>query len=350
MLSESLAVRINMDKKRGNQSSIMGTEQSGREQSLPIGLEPCKACKQDRQCTTHVCDNGRCAWVRGEAALCTTVVSRNAEETFEGCAAGYTMKERTCRKCDYFHTCGGDFCINSRCAPGMAFRMRCCPSSLEDGYDGNRGDKKQCEKCRHGRECAFGACVDDRCSNNLVMRAHCPTHTGHHNGNRQLLVTLSPFCGICKEHHDCRVGNCLEMNGEKRCADDADARMLCGHKPECADCSNISDCTSGLCKHGKCISSDNPSKCFGGSRMKILPNGMLVIDEQTLRCASCNSSNPCTRWRCIDERCAEDEQDRIKCARKGECETCSSRSECISGLCVRNTCVSEAQPELCFED
>ena len=227
-----------------------------------------KACGSASDCTTGVCQGGRCK------ALCDDGI-KNGTETDVDCGG-------SCKKCSAGLGCGGAAdCKSATCAAGDAGAPRCQATCNDGEKNGDESDVDcggACKKCSAGALCSgAGDCKSGACTSGDGGPSRCEANCSDDERNgTETDIDCGGSCGPCETGQECLAsGDCKGLACTAHvcqlpsCIDDVkngtETAKDCGGA-SCKKCNDLlaclapSDCKSGVCETGLCISCKDKTK------------------------------------------------------------------------------------------
>lgn len=188
-------------------------------------------------------------------------------------------------------------------------------------------------------------------------------HAGGHSSG-------SPECARCSEDTDCEQGKC--WGKPKKCTDGSFASLSNCFPGECKPCTSNFGCATKRCRNGKCVFKTKasvrkcskkaecarckkddeclPGKCWGKPRRCTdgsLPSLLRCFKGE---CEKCKSEFECATKKCWSKKCVFPNSDSMKKCfpnlKKRECDPCMDNDECLSGKCWGRKCTDGSRTSL----
>lgn len=255
----------------------------------------CAPCKNGLECSTKLCENGKCIY-----------------DAFESRSKCFPLpKKPECQLCS-----SGEQCESGKCWGSPA---KCV-------YDTDESLRKcflaECAPCTSSAQCSTKLCENGKCVY--------PTTESKEKCFKK------DECEPCNSREECKSNKCWG----RRCTDGSDESLRRCFTAECESCERKKECSTKNCESGKCVYKTNASreKCLGSKKRP--------------ECAFCQVDGQCKQGTCFRMRCTDGTRESRRRCFKQECRPCKKKNECMSGICYKKKCIrnSDASKKRCFPD
>jgi hypothetical protein len=289
----------------------------------PVRCPLASACREDADCASESCAGNLCL-----PATCSDGIT-NQDETDRDCGGS----------CPSGCAVGGSCELDADCETGLdcgALTQQCFANSCSDGRQGGSEILADCgggacpgcpagTTCNSGADCLSKVCVDGACATPSCRDAERnggETDTdcgGSSSGCERCLASAG-----CLVDEDCGSGACVsgscagsrcddnQKNGTETGIDCGGTDAACPACPDASGCGLGSDCESGNCLGGVCISCQDNLR--NGSETDVDCGGACAPCAASLQCGS---DADCASGACEGGRCCGGNQ--------GDCTRCAER-------------------------
>ncbi len=289
-------------------------------------------CEKDSDCpkdAVYTCDDGHCI-------SCFDGV-KNGDETDVDCGGSCSLGCAGGNKCKKNKDCASGKCESKVCVDDSDVELpKTCSNKKQDGnetdVDCGGGECNKCEDgkdCKKNSDCSSGKCEEGTCAEDGEDPQPGETCSNSKKDGDETDTDCGGSCSpcangkSCSANGDCTSGNCDggvcaessgpgpgpagDCNDSAKNGDESDTD--CGGScSACADgkaCYAPTDCVSGKCEGGVCVSAGPSVSCSDG-----IKNG----DESDTDCGgscaqkcdnekACNSNDDCLSFKCEGNLC-----------------------------------------------
>ncbi len=324
----------------------------------------CVQCAISTDCpvASPVCQAGVCV-VCGSDGDCPGgyCTGSGADSQCVPCVAGDGT--RPCQDGSFCVATGGaDQCEQCRddgdCAAGQAcFGGQCwrgCSSSADCGAEEPNCINGVCVKCGSDSDCA-GNAPFDRCVNGLCVQCaasgynpdDCPANTPYcysntceecapTDGDSDCTAPGRPYCRLVNPGSASPSYQCVQCDGGTGC-DPRGATPFCGAAHTCVACLADTDCPTGDCSQGACVTCDRTHPCPAGQWCSDSTGGQCIACRTDADCAASPDGHVCADGFCRVCGGPQDCGGATPYCRSdgGACVACATDSNCSSptGYC-----------------
>jgi hypothetical protein len=350
----------------GGSTSCTDGIQNGREPAADCGETCPERCLTGSACNANAdCESLRCVGSRCAAPACDDDV-RNQDESDRDCGGGCPTPCVTGAACARDADCqSGLFCAPSTqlCTDGS------CQDGTQSGNEMLADCGGACPGCPLGSPCS----VETDCASRLCTAGRCSEGTcsdGQSGGDESGIDCggSDPACARCPDWEACRAasdcasgaceaGVCISCadgrrNGTETGIDCGGGNPACDACDDGAGCSIDDDCQSGDCGAGVCLAITCPDGVLNGSETDTDCGGSDLLCPRCGPGESCASDADCSTERCaglICTTCGDGQQNGNEtdtdcggadpsCGRCAAGDTCQADTDCASGACQGGVC------------